>query len=135
MIRNISVEFIEPNEIKILIDGKEQKEISSFELKVENGKATYSPQYKIFHKEEKIPKLFDETKMRTIQKAVEEIKKFDPDTRISETSVRKNVKNGNIPCQQEGRTYMVNVLNILEFYKNNAMNEKKEKSGIRKICY
>ncbi len=133
MVKNISIEFMESEEVKIFIDGEEQKEIATFELKVEEGEVIYSTRYKMSYKKDDISKMLGETRIRTIQKAMEGIRKIDPDTRISEASVRKNIRNGNIPSQKEGKIYLVDMLDIIEFYKNNKTKKEEKLSGIEAV--
>ena len=119
MIKEIHIEFTDFGKASIVIDGEELKNISSFMLEIKDGKATYSTNCEIFQEPKSVyEEMQSNTRIRTIQEAFYEIKEADPKTRISENSIRNNVKAGKIPSQKEGNVYLVDVLNVLEFYKN-----------------
>lgn len=119
MVKEIHIEFNDFGMASIEIDGEELKNISSFALEIKDGKANYSTNCEIF---QKVKSIYEETqkntRIRTIQEAFYEIKKADPKTRISENSIRNNVKSGNIPSVKEGNVYLVDMMNVLEYYKS-----------------
>lgn len=57
----------------------------------------------------------DMARMRSIPKAVEEIRKKDPETCVSESVLRRWVKSGTIPSVKTGKNFLVN-LDALEAY-------------------
>lgn len=58
-------------------------------------------------------------RMRSIPKAVEEIKAKDADTCVSESVLRRWVKNGTIPSIKTGKNFLVN-LDVLEAHLNRS---------------
>ena len=54
-------------------------------------------------------------KMRSIPKAVEEIRAKDPETCISLCVLRRRVKEGKVPSRKTGKNYLVN-MDALEAY-------------------
>ena len=120
MVKEIHIEFNDFGAANIMIDGEELKNISAFTLEIKDGKAAYSTNCEIFQEKKSLyEKMIKNTRIRTIQEAFYEIKQADPKTRISENSIRNNVKSGNIPSTKEGNVYFVDILNVLEYYKNN----------------
>lgn len=57
----------------------------------------------------------DMARMRSIPKAVEEIKAKDPETCVSESVLRRWVKSGAVPSVKTGKNFLVN-LDALEAY-------------------
>lgn len=58
-------------------------------------------------------------KMRSIPKAVEEIRKKDPETCISVCVLRRWVKEGKVPSVKTGKNFLINV-DALERYMEGA---------------
>ena len=54
-------------------------------------------------------------RMRTPAAAVEEIKKSDPESSISEYFIRRLACNGKIPCIMTGRKRLINYDSLLEY--------------------
>ncbi len=54
-------------------------------------------------------------RMRSIPKAVEEIRAKDPGSCISSSILRRWVKSGQIPCVKTGKNFIVN-MDVLENY-------------------
>ena len=57
------------------------------------------------------------TKVRTIRKAIAEIKENDPNTAISEHGLRILINNNVIPSIREGNRFLVDLDSIYEYYK------------------
>ncbi len=62
-------------------------------------------------------------KLRTIRKALAEIKKGDPETSLSEKALRRLISDGKIPCVEVGQRQLVDVNTIKKYL---ATGEKKK---------
>ena len=62
-------------------------------------------------------------RMRTIPKAIEEIRAKDPNTCISATVLRRWVKSGTVPSVKTGKNFLVNI-DALESYMEGAYENK-----------
>jgi len=59
-------------------------------------------------------------RMRTIAEAIQEVKKSDPQTALTQTALRRMIKTGEIPSIRAGCKYLIN-LDILFEYLNNPI--------------
>lgn len=64
-------------------------------------------------------------RMRTVNKAVEEIKAKDPETSISKNALHRWIKEGRIPAVRAGKKILVN-LDALENYISGACMDRYE---------
>lgn len=55
-------------------------------------------------------------RMRTAAGALEEIKRLDPHTNITESSIRRIMKRGLIDVVPNGRKHLINVDKLLEYF-------------------
>lgn len=55
-------------------------------------------------------------RFRTIPRAIEEVKRTDPETAISTWEVRQAVRSGKIPSTRAGRRYVIAVEDVLAYY-------------------
>lgn len=58
------------------------------------------------------------TKIRTLKKAIEEIRKTDPNTEFKEWALRQLVKSGKIKSVKVGSKYLVDMTVIEEYLRN-----------------
>ncbi len=58
-------------------------------------------------------------KIRTIEKAFQDIKKADPGTCITRNFIRQLVINGNIPSKKSGGRYYFDLDDLLNYLKGN----------------
>ena len=77
-------------------------------------------------------------RMRTIKELVEEIKRMDSSTAITEYYVRDLVTNKKIPCVRAGRKILVNLDMFIEYLQNPVKFEKNREiphtqQGIRRV--
>ena len=56
--------------------------------------------------------------MRTVKEAYDEIKTADPDTAVTERSIRQLVKQGTIPFTPIGRKKLVNMDILIDYYEH-----------------
>ena len=61
---------------------------------------------------------------RTIAKALEEIKKIDPNTCLNENNIREMAKHGQFSYTTVGRKIMVNLDSLIESLNGNDINPK-----------
>ena len=116
--QNISIDFISQNDIRISIDGKKIENISSFSLKIKEGKNPKCVFEKKAFKEQNQLEVIKGNKvpqLRTIREAVEALKKEDTETAITEYAVRQLINQNKIPFSFKGRTKVVD-LNVLKSY-------------------
>lgn len=69
-------------------------------------------------KEDK-PQQYRRAPMRTIHKAIEELKNEDPDTALTEYALKRLVVSGEIPCVKAGSKRLVN-MDIVRRYLNDT---------------
>ena len=55
-------------------------------------------------------------RIRTIQKAYEEIKQADPETSITQFRIRELVINGDVPSVKSGNKYLVDLDKLLNHF-------------------
>ena len=70
--------------------------------------------------------------MRTISKAIEELKSLDPNTAISAYRLRLMVRRGEIPCIVAGARYLVDMEDLYNFNRPSEAQQE-EPSNIRRI--
>lgn len=114
--RNISIDFISQNDIRISIDGKRLENVSCFLLEVREGEIPkYTIEKMLYQKQLEVVKNDKTPQFRTIKEAVEELKKEDAKTAITEYTVRQLINQNKIPFSLKGRTKVVD-LNVLKTY-------------------
>lgn len=60
---------------------------------------------------------------RTINTAFAEIYQMDPGTAITKNAIRQAVINGGIPSRKVGRTYLITIQDVLEYFVGGRTNE------------
>jgi hypothetical protein len=70
-----------------------------------------------------------ETCVRTINEAHKEIVKLDPETRIKAFTIRSLILENKIPHTKVGKTYLVDVYTVLEYFKG----KREEMPSIRPV--
>ena len=116
--RNISIDFVSQNDVRIYIDGERLENISSFSLKIKEGKNPKCFVEKKAFQEQKELEVIKGNKvpqLRTVKEAVEALKKEDTETTITEYAVRQLINQNKIPFSFKGRTKVVD-LNVLKSY-------------------
>lgn len=58
--------------------------------------------------------------VRTIEKAVEELRKQDPDTPVTAYMLRRWIKSGVLPSVKSGNKYLVNMEILDQYLKGNT---------------
>lgn len=58
--------------------------------------------------------------VRTIEKAVEELRKQDPDTPVTAYMLRRWIKSGDLPTVKSGNKYLVNMEILTQYLKGNT---------------
>lgn len=66
-------------------------------------------------------------KMRSIRETARIFKEMDPDTQITETTLRKMIAEGTIPVVKTGVKFLINVDRLLEILETSPVN------GVAKI--
>lgn len=61
--------------------------------------------------------------VRTIDKAIEELRKKDPDTPVTAYTLRRWIKSGVIPSVKSGNKYLVNMEILENYLKGNTEHE------------
>ncbi|NLN03859.1 MAG: helix-turn-helix domain-containing protein [Clostridiaceae bacterium] len=56
-------------------------------------------------------------RIRTIRETAKILKEMDPETRITENTLRKLITEGNLPHRTVGKTYLLDVDTIIDFFK------------------
>ena len=73
-------------------------------------------------------------KIRTIAKAIEEIKRIDPETAITARFIKEGIANGKIPIIKVGNKVLVNMESIYTFLEGELIYETVTPvNSIRKI--
>ncbi|NDO46006.1 hypothetical protein [Clostridium sp. MD294] len=130
--RNISIDFISQNDVRISIDGKELEDISGFSLKIKEGKIPKCSVEKKAFKELKKLEVIRNDKipiLRSIPEAVKELKEEDPKTSITTSSVRSLVKEGKVLKYPKGKQIQVDLDEIKEYYRNGGKMTKVKPNG------
>ena len=135
--RNISIDFISQNDVRICIDGEELEDISGFSLKIKEGKIPKCFFEKKAFKELKKLEAIKNNKtprLRSIPEAVKELKEEDPNTSITTSSVRSLVKEGKVLKYPKGKQIQVDLDEIKEYYRNiGKITKVKSKGKIQAI--
>ena len=135
--RNISIDFISQNDVRISIDGRELEDISGFSLKIKEGKIPKCSLEKKAFKELKKLEVIRNDKipiLRSIPEAVKELKQEDPNTSITTSSVRSLVKEDKILKYPKGKQIQVDLDEIKEYYRNiGKITKVKSKGKIQAI--
>lgn len=119
--RNISIDFISQDDIRINIDGEKIADVSgvSLEIKV-NDTERYCIEKKVSCKQEKDRKYPMVENWRTIPEAIRDLKAEDPKTAITDCSVRSLVKRGEIASIKSGSVTKIDLTELKEFFKNSS---------------
>ena len=70
-------------------------------------------------------------RVRTIRETAEIIKVMDPDTQLTEKTIRKMVSEGTIPSFKTGNKYLINVDKLIEMFET-PIKEAPEETPIDK---
>ena len=130
--RNINIDFVSQNDVRISIDGEELEDISGFSLKIKEGKIPKCSVEKKAFKELKKLEVIRNDKipiLRSIPEAVKELKEEDPKTSITTSSVRSLVKEGKVLKYPKGKQIQVDLDEIKEYYRNGGKMTKIKPSG------
>lgn len=125
--RNINIDFVSQNDVRISIDGEELEDISGFSLKIKEGKIPKCSVEKKAFKELKKLEVIRNDKipiLRSIPEAVKELKQEDPNTSITTSSIRSLVKEGKILKYPKGKQIQVDLDEIKEYYRNGGKMTK-----------
>jgi hypothetical protein len=135
--RNISIDFISQNDVRISIDGRELEDISGFSLKIKEGKIPKcSVEKKAFKelKELEVIKNDKTPRLRSIPDAAKIFKKEDPETSITMSSIRSLVKEDKILKYPKGKQIQVDLDEIKEYYRSiGKVTKVKSKGKIQAI--
>ncbi len=130
--RNINIDFVSQNDVRISIDGEVLEDISGFSLKIKEGKIPKCFFEKKAFKELKKLEVIKNDKtprLRSIPEAVKELKEEDPKTSITISSVRSLVKEGKVLKYPKGKQIQVDLDEIKEYYRNGGKMTKIKPSG------
>ncbi len=130
--RNINIDFVSQNDVRISIDGEVLEDISGFSLKIKEGKIPKCFFEKKAFKELKKLEVIKNDKtprLRSIPEAVKELKEEDPNTSITTSSVRSLVKEGKVLKYPKGKQIQVDLDEIKEYYRNGGKMTKIKPSG------
>ncbi len=130
--RNINIDFVSQNDVRISIDGEVLEDISGFSLKIKEGKIPKCFFEKKAFKELKKLEVIKNDKtprLRSIPEAVKELKEEDPKTSITISSVRSLVKEGKVLKYPKGKQIQVDLDEIKEYYRNGEKMTKIKPSG------
>ena len=130
--RNINIDFVSQNDVRISIDGEVLEDISGFSLKIKEGKIPKCFFEKKAFKELKKLEVIKNDKtprLRSIPEAVKELKEEDPKTSITTSSVRSLVKEGKVLKYPKGKQIQVDLDEIKEYYRNGEKMTKIKPSG------
>lgn len=118
--KSIHIDFISQEDIQITIDGEKLNDIAGFYLKIkENEIPIYSIDKKVFQEQKEQKKELKEIKnslWRTIKQAARELKEEDPNTVITESVIRKLIKEEKIGYTQNGNKKLVDLNDIKKYY-------------------
>lgn len=70
-------------------------------------------------------------RVRTIRETANIIKEMDPDTQLTEKTIRKMVSEGTIPSLKTGNKYLINVDKLIEMFET-PIKETPEETPIDK---
>jgi excisionase family DNA binding protein len=73
-------------------------------------------------------------RMRTINQAVDELKREDPGCALTKNALRQMVLKKRIPSVMVGSKYLVNLDTIRAYFENLSSDKEPELAKIRKIC-
>lgn len=62
-------------------------------------------------------------RMRSIRETAEFFRKMDPDTQLTEKTIRTMVAEGTIPVFKTGTKYLINVDSLLEMFSRTNTND------------
>lgn len=130
--RNINIDFVSQNDVRISIDGEELEDISGFSLKIKEGKNPKCFFEKKAFKELKKLEVIrnDKTpRLRSIPEAVKALKEEDPKTSITMSAIRSLVKEGKILKYPKGKQIQVDLDEIKEYYRNGGKMTKVKSKG------
>lgn len=127
--QNISIDFITQDNIKIIIDGEELKDIEGFCLKIKQGKEPYyTVKKKVIKQQKPLKEVKENTNdkniplWRSIHRAAECLKEEDPQTSISEWRIRQLVANREISYITDSKGKLVDLNEIRRYYNNKKIN-------------
>lgn len=63
-------------------------------------------------------------RMRTARGAIEEIRKMDPNTEITESAIRRAMKRGDVRTVANGRKLLVSLDELLKYFGGDEVEEK-----------
>ena len=130
--RNINIDFVSQNDVRISIDGEVLEDISVFSLKIKEGKNPKCFFGKKAFKELKKLEVIKNDKtprLRSIPEDVKELKEEDPNTSITTSSIRSLVKESKILKYPKGKQIQVDLDEIKEYYRNGGKMTKIKPSG------
>ena len=130
--RNISIDFVSQNDVRICIDGEELEDISGFSLKIKEGKIPKcSVEKKAFKELKKLEVIRNDKtpRLRSIPEAVKALKEEDPKTSITMSAIRSLVKEGKILKYPKGKQIQVDLDEIKEYYRNGGKMTKVKSKG------
>lgn len=124
--RNINIDFISQYDVQISIDGERLKDIAGFSLKIKDGKIPKWSVIKKPFKENKKPlKEIKGTrsfpKLRTINQAAKELKAEDPNTIVTDSIIRRLIRESKIAYIQDGNKQLVDLNDIRRYYENSKI--------------
>lgn len=124
--QNISIDFISQYDVQISIDGERLKDIAGFSLKIKDGKIPKWSVIKKPFKEKKKPlKEIKGTrsfpKLRTINQAAKELKAEDPNTIVTDSIIRRLIRESKIAYIQDGNKQLVDLNDIRRYYENSKI--------------
>ncbi len=132
--QNISIDMIGKNDIKIAIDGKELSDIIGFSLEIRVGETEkYSIEKNLSKQQNQIESIRKNKvkgeNWRTIPEAIKELKTEDPNTAITNCSIRNLVKEEKISFIKDGRTTKIDLIELKEYYRNMGRISKLKQRG------
>lgn len=130
--RNINIDFVSQNDVRISIDGEELEDVASFSLKIKEGKnPKCSVEKKAFKELKKLEVIRNEKtpRLRSIPEAVKALKEEDPKTSITMSAIRSLVKEGKILKYPKGKQIQVDLDEIKEYYRNGGKMTKVKSKG------
>lgn len=82
---------------------------------------------------ENIIKAITPPPMRGIKQAIEELKRNDPNTALTEKALRRLILTGELPAVRVGKKYLVNMNNLFDYLGGKVFAVEKTGGGIRAV--
>lgn len=71
--------------------------------------------------------------MRGIKQAIEELKRNDPNTALTEKALRRLILTGELPAVRVGKKYLVNMNHLFDYLNGRIFTAKSSGGGIRAV--